>query len=84
MLCGSLPEDCDENHAAVVAAVVHALCNRDGYLMPADLADKKAGEDILISLDSANSEYGKRIRAESADVCWQHKVFFTADTLDKR
>ena len=84
MLSGSLPEDCDENYAAVIAAVVHGLCSRDDYLMPAGLASRKASEDILISLDTADSEYGKRIRSEAVDVCWQHRVFFTADTLDKR
>lgn len=84
MLSGSLPEDCDENYAAAIAAVVHGLCSRDDYLMPAGLANRKASEDILISLDTADSEYGKRIRSEAVDVCWQHRVFFTADTLDKR
>ena len=84
MLSGSLPEDCDENYAAAIAAVVHGLCSRDDYLMPAGLANRKASEDILISLDTADSEYGKRIRSGAVDVCWQHRVFFTADTLDKR
>lgn len=84
MLSGDLPKDCDENYGAVIAAVVHALCDRDGYSVPECLEHRKAETDILISLDRADSEYGQRICEEAVDVCWQHRVFFTPDTLNKR
>ena len=34
MLTGELPPDCPTDHAAAIASVVHALCDRDGYALP--------------------------------------------------
>ena len=84
MLSGDLSEDHDENYGAVIAAVIHALCDRDGYSVPECLEHRKAETDILISLDRADSEYGQRICEEAVDACWQRRVFFTPDTLDRR
>lgn len=84
MLEEDIPEDCPRDWAAAIAAVVHALCERDNHPFPVSLKGIAAEQDILITLDPIDSPYTRQVRSQACEVCWEHKVFFTAETLEKR
>lgn len=83
MLSGSLPDDCPTDHAAAIAAVIHALCDRDGYDFPKCLEGIKAKDDITISLSPVNTPYTRKVRDRAPTICFEHRVFFDEDMLNK-
>lgn len=83
MLSGSLPDDCPTDHAAAIAAVIHALCDRDGYDFPKCLNGIKAKDDITISLSPVNTPYTRKVRDRAPAICFEHRVFFDEDMLNK-
>ena len=83
MLSGSLPDDCPADHAAAIAAVIHALCDRDGYDFPKCLEGIKAKGDITISLSPVNTPYTRKVRDRAPAICFEHRVFFDEDMLNK-
>lgn len=82
MLSGELPPDCPTDHAAAIASVVHALCDRDGYELPQCLKGRQADSDITISLHPVNTPFTRKVRDKSPDICFEHKVFYEAEMLD--
>ena len=83
MLSGFLPADCPTDHAAAIAAVIHALCDRDGYDLPKCLEGIKAKSDITISLSPVNTPYTRKVRDRAPAICFEHRVFFDEDMLNK-
>ena len=83
MLSGYLPDDCPTDHAAAIAAVIHALCDRDGYILPECLEGIEAEGDITISLSPVNTPYTRKVRDRAPVICFEHRVFFDEDILNK-
>ena len=83
MLSGSLLDDCPTDHAVAIAAVIHALCDRDGYELPECLEGIKAKGDITISLSPVNTPYTRKVRDRAPAICFEHRVFFDEDMLNK-
>lgn len=69
---------------AVVAAVAHALLDRDGGAVPAWVAEARASEDITTCGAAVTSPFGRRIVEESPPTCAQHRVYFDGALLDRR
>ena len=81
---GELPPDCPTDHAAAIASVVHALCDRDGYELPQSLKGLRAGSEITISLHPVATPFTRKVRNLSPEVCHEHKVFYEADLLNTK
>lgn len=82
MLAGALPEGTDTTTAAKIAAVVHALCQRDGHPLPEWVPSARSPVDVaLVSDVDLASPYGQRLRAEAPGVCAYHRVYFSAVDL---
>ena len=84
MLTGELPPDCPTEHAAAIASVVHALCDRDGYKLPKSLKGLQADKEITLSLRPVATPFTRKVRSLSPEVCHEHKVFYEADLLDTK
>ena len=69
---------------AVVAAVAHALLDRDGGAVPTWVAATRASEDITTCGAAVNSPFGRRIVEKSPPTCAQHRVYFDGALLDRR
>ena len=83
MLAGGLPDDADPAAAAKVAAVVHALCERDGHPLPGWVHDARSPVDVpLVPVVDLESPYGQHLRANAPGVCRYHRVYFS--TVDLR
>lgn len=66
-----------------VAAVVHALCERDGVDAPAWVWEHRSRRHIAITDDvSLDTAYGKSLRADAPDVCSYHRVWFSQAMLE--
>ena len=84
MLSGELPPDCPTDHAAAIASVVHALCDRDGYELPQCLKGLQADSNITLSLRPVVTPFTRKVRSLAPEVCHEHKVFYEADLLDTK
>lgn len=80
MLAGGLPADTDT--AARVAAVVHALCERDDHPLPGWTATAVASQDVaLVGAVDLTTPYGRDVRASAPEACRYHHVYFSTKTL---
>ena len=63
MLVGGLPEGTDHTTAAKIAAVVHALCERDGHPVPAWVQSARCPVEVaLVPNVDLRSPFGRQIR----------------------
>ena len=68
---------------ARIAAVVHALCDRDGVAVPGWVSRHRARRPIGIvaSLDPG-SEYGRAVLADAPEACAEHRVWFDQTMIE--
>ena len=82
MLAGGLPEDTDAVSAAKIAAVVHALCQRDDHPLPAWVLSARSPVEVaLVPIVDLESPYGQRLRSDAPGVCHCHRVYFSVVDL---
>lgn len=82
MVAGGLPAGTDGTAAAKVAAVVHALCQRDGHPLPAWVPAARSPVDVaLVPEVDLESAYGQRLRRDAPGVCGYHRVYFSVVDL---
>ncbi len=67
---------------AKMAAVVHALCDRDHVTVPDWVHRCRTEPEIALFGAYLHTPYGQRIRGRSPRVCAVHGVWFSADLLD--
>ena len=68
---------------ARIAAVVHALCDRDGVAVPAWVHKHRSPRPISVTDSiSMSGAYGQLLRAEAPQVCHHHNVFFGRSTIE--
>ena len=82
MVADPPPPDTDEVIAAKIAAVVHALCDRDGFKIPAWVGEHRLTHDVALFDVRMNSPYGQWVRQQAPAACAQHRVYFEADMLN--
>ena len=82
MVADPPPPDTDEVTAAKIAAVVHALCDRDGFKIPAWVGEHRLTHDVALFDVRMDSPYGQWVRQQAPAVCAQHRVYFEADMLN--
>ena len=83
MVTGGLPEDTDATTAAKIAAVIHALCERDGHPVPPWVPQARSPVEVpLVAAAELESPYGQRLRRAAPAVCRHHRVYFSAVTLE--
>lgn len=78
----ALPAGTDEVVAAKMAAVVHALCDRDGVAVPAWVHGCRLDVEIALFGAFVDTAFGHRIRRSAPPMCANHGVWFSADLLD--
>lgn len=76
------PAGTSELVAAKMAAVVHALCDRDEVAVPDWVYRCRAEPEIALFGAYLDTPYGQRIRRRSPRVCASHGVWFSVDLLD--
>ena len=82
MLSGGLPEGTDAIVAAKIAAVVHALCQRDGHPPPTWVFSARSPIEVALVPDvDLASPYGQRLRDNAPGVCAYHRVYFSVVDL---
>ena len=82
MLSGGLPEGTDATVAAKIAAVVHALCQRDSHPLPAWVLSARSPVEVaLVPAVDLESPYGQRLRDDAPGVCRYHRVYFSVVDL---
>ena len=82
MLAGGLPVGTDAVIAAKIAAVVHALCQRDSNPIPAWVYSARSPSDVALVPDvDLASPHGQRLRQNAPGVCHYHRVWFSLVTL---
>lgn len=82
VLAAELPTGTSPLVQAKIAAVVHALCDRDGIQPPEWIHDVRADPPIALFGIRLNSDFGNIIRDRSPQTSALHGVFFGADLLD--
>ena len=66
-----------------IAAVVHALCERDGVDVPEWVHKHRSPKAIAITDSiSMSGPYGRLLRAEAPQACSYHRVFFDRSTIE--
>ena len=82
MLEGGVPPDADAVTAAKIAAVMHALCQRDGHAVPAWVMQARSPVEVaLVPAVSLDSPFGQGVRRAAPEVCRYHRVYFTTVDL---
>ena len=76
------PPGTSELVQAKIAAVVHALCDRDHVTVPDWVHRCRAEPEVALFGAYLHTPYGQRIRRCSPRVCAAHGVWFSADLLD--
>ncbi len=85
MLCGgAAPPGGTSGDLALVAAVVHGLCERDGIGIPKWVWAQRLDSPMTMSGRPADSEWGRWVVSQAPPVCKAHGVFFEADLLAAR
>lgn len=85
MLCGGLaPQGGRRHDLAVIAAVVHGLCARDGVDVPDWVGSHRLVEPRTLSGRSLDSDWGRWVASQAPSVCSVHGVYFEAATLALR
>ena len=82
VLAGPPSPGTSELVAAKIAAVVHALCERDGVAVPRWVHRCRLDPAVALFGVPLNSGFGDVVRARSPRVCVTHGVFFGTDLLD--
>ena len=78
MLAGGLPDSTDTITAAKIAAVVHALCQRDVHPVPQWVLSARLPVEVaLVPEVDLESPYGQRVRLDAPGVCHYHRVYFS-------
>ena len=82
MLAGGLPGGASAVAAAKIAAVVHALCQRDGHPLPEWVLSARSPVDVTLVPDvDLESPYGQRLQRNAPGVCRFHRVYFSVVDL---
>lgn len=82
MLSGGLPAGADATVEAKIAAVVHALCQRDGHPLPEWVVSARSPVDVALVPDvDLASPYGRRLRDSAPGVCAYQRVYFSVVDL---
>ena len=68
---------------ATIAAVVHALCERDGVAVPAWVLDHRAERDTVLFAADPESPDSRRVRKHAPAASAFHRVYFPTEMLDK-
>ena len=85
MLCGgAAPEGGLPRDLALVAAVVHGLCIRDGFEVPEWVGSHRLSAPITMSGRPLGTEWGMWVVSQAPPVCSEHGVYFEAETLTLR
>lgn len=66
-----------------VAAVVHALCERDAMKPPEWVFNHRASRSVVLFASSPYSNYGRWVQEQSPPVSKFHRVYFQPQLLDK-
>ena len=66
-----------------IAAVAHALADRDGVALPGWVSKHRAPEDVLLFGGNMYSLLGEWITKHAPPACEYHRVWFDAYLLDK-
>lgn len=82
MLAEDPPAGIDRVIAAKMAAVLHALCERDGLTAPGWVHRHRLDPGIGLFGVPLDSPFGDTIRRRAPRVCAAHGVWFGADMLD--
>ena len=81
---GRFPGGGTPGDLALVAAVVHGLCERDGIDVPKWVLSQRLDSPVTMSGRPADSDWGKWVVSQAPPVCADHGVFFEADLLATR
>ena len=66
-----------------IAAVVHALCDRDGVEVPKWVHQHRSPEPVTITDSiSMDGAYGRLLQAEAPQACSYHRVYFDRSTIE--
>ena len=85
MLCGGeAPPGGTPGDLALLAAVVHGLCERDGIGVPEWVWSQRLDSPMTMSGRPADSEWRRWVVSQAPPVCKVHGVFFEADLLAAR
>ena len=82
MLCGgqppigSVPRD-----LALIAAVVHGLCDRDGITTPDWVSMHKLVAPVTMTGQPVDDDWGKWVVSQAPGVCADHGVYFEEEML---
>lgn len=83
ILGGELPDGTDRDCRAKAAAVIRALCERDGLETPRWAVGCRAKSDIVLFGIPSGTSYAQYIKQRSHHICEDYKVWFLPDTLDR-
>lgn len=76
-------EGADPELMPTVAAVVHALCERDAVELPEWVLSYRADHDVVLFAGDPDSDYGRWVRDQSPPAAKFHRVYFQPDLLEK-
>ncbi len=66
-----------------IAAVVHALCDRDGVEVPGWVHEHRSRKPIAVTDSiSLRTDYGKLLQTEAPAACRYHGVYFDRSTIE--
>lgn len=78
-----LPDDTQPRRGALVAALVHSLCVRDGTTVPDWVFGWRHPTPVAVgSGGSADSPFGRSVRSQSPAVCDYHHAYFEVSFRD--
>ena len=66
-----------------VAAVVHALCERDAMEVPEWVLGYRADRDVVLFAGDPDSDYGRWVRDQSPPAAKFHRIHFQPHLLEK-
>ena len=66
-----------------IAAVVHALADRDSIRLPDWVLEYRAPEDVILFGGHMDTPLGGWVRQHAPSACAYHRVWFDASLLDK-
>jgi hypothetical protein len=81
MLCGGVAPQGGLHDLAVIAAVVHGLCVRDGFAVPEWVSSHQLAEPMTLSGRTLDTDWGRWVASQAPAVCAVHGVYFEAATL---
>lgn len=82
VLAEAPPSDTDAVVAAKIAAVLHALCERDGLTAPRWVHRHRLDPGIALFGAHLHTPYGQRLRRGAPSACAEHGVWFDAELLN--